>query len=355
MLAQPKPNLVFWVGYTIFQEEYIYGSELALMNVAHYLQKYYNVSVFGQNLTNTQIRGINFYHSSLLHSFNKIDVLIISRYINYFLEFPIKSKKVYLWLHDPCYHAAYQGENLPHMGKYVVENVLDKIDNIVVLGDYHRALITNRYEVPQNKFAIIPNAIDETCYQKYTKWSKIEEVKVPYRFIYTSDACRGLEELVKYIEIIHQEYPYTELYIYRDEKSFENYQQLLQDIRNTSYIHYMGKVDQTELAEAFAKSDVWLYPLKTTEMFCMSALEALRAGCYCVCNSRAALTQVVGEYGVLVEGEPTTFEIQERFLTEIRKAFNSSEVKRRIQKRAFNYAKTQTWGAISEQWLQLIR
>jgi hypothetical protein len=48
---------------------------------------------------------------------NKIDVMIISRYVYYFLENTISARKTYIWLHDTLLQPYWNGIALPDGGK----------------------------------------------------------------------------------------------------------------------------------------------------------------------------------------------------------------------------------------------
>ena len=346
--------LVFFVGYASFEGN-IYGAELALLNICKYLMKYYNVFVFGHNCNNSRINDVSFLHSKTFHDFisnNEIDVLIISRYIHYFIEFPICAKKTFIWLHDSCYHSAWNGIRLPEGGKYLVNNVMDRIYKIVALSSWHKEYIMSLYGIPERKLSIIGNALNDQLFQDYQNFEDIE--KIPYRFIYTTDANRGLEQLLDYLEIIKEEYPLTELYMYRDETTFKDHKYLLDRINNTNYVHFCGRLDQSDLIKEFIKTDIWLYPTSTCETYCMSGLEALRSGCYCIASNLAGLKDSIGDRGVLIDGDPKNEETKEKFLNEVRKAFNDIEYKRSVQKRSFHLVKGETWEHVSKEWLKLI-
>jgi glycosyltransferase involved in cell wall biosynthesis len=355
-----KKKIVFYVGYAIFDSKHIYGSELACINLCKQLSIFYNIYVFGQSLKEEIIDGIPFLNSSNLESFmnnNLVEVLIISRYVNYIIEFPLRATKIFIWLHDVCYHGAYNGNQLPNSGKNLVRNVLENVNNmgIVTLSQWHHDLVVKTYDLPEKKVSIIGNAINETHFEKYVDFDIIKKEKIPFRFIYTSDACRGLEQLVEYFDDIKKEFPLSELYIYRDIKSFENYSGLLEKINKNKSIHYKGKLDQKDLVLEFIKSDIWLYPTSFSETYCMSGLEALRSGCYCIATNLAALKDTIGDRGVLIDGDAKNPEIKQIFLNEVRKVLTNDDLKISLQKKAFEWAKTQTWNKVGKEWLKLIQ
>ena len=154
--------MIFYVGYSSIDFNNNYGSELALINLATHFSEYYDVSVFGKNINSMKIGNISFFNSNILESvFNheEIDVCIISRYVHYLIEFPLKAKKTYIWLHDVCYHGAYNGFMLPDNGKILVENSLHQINGIVTLTEWHKNNVMNLYKLTPNKLRIIGNGI----------------------------------------------------------------------------------------------------------------------------------------------------------------------------------------------------
>ncbi|MCJ7635903.1 MAG: glycosyltransferase [Nitrososphaeraceae archaeon] len=349
-----KKKIAFYIGYTIMNEKEIYGSELALIKLCQQLSKQYDVYVFGKSCQTSIIRGILFVNADILENFmnnNVIDVMIISRYIHYFVEYPIKAKKTYIWLHDTQYLSQWNGQFFPDRGKHIVNNVFDNIAGIVTLTEWHRKLIIETYDVSPPKVHIIGNAIDNSFF-KNEDTNTIE--KIPYRFIYTSDICRGLEELVDYFEDINKEFPLAELYVYRGLRAFDNYKPLLERINNTSYIHYGGKLTQEELMKEFMKSEIWLYPTWFTETYCMSGLEAQRSGCYCIATKLAALSEIIGDRGVLIDGYPKNDNIKQLFLSEVRKALTNDELRKTVQSKGKEWAKNQSWELVGSQWMNLI-
>ena len=347
-----KKKLCFYIGYTVMDENAIYGSELALINLCQQLSKYYDVYVFGQVCKLCTIQNVSFFNSSMLDQFmnvNVIDVMIISRYMNYFIEFEFKAKKTYIWLHDTLILPYWNGSSLPNYGKHLINNVIDKVTGVVTLTEWHRNLITDKYDLPKEKVHVIGNALNDSYFNE-----EINIKKIPRRFIWTSDVVRGLEQLVDYFANIRKEFPDAELYIYRGLSSFDNFKPLLNKINRCSYIHYDGKLSQRDLMNEFLKADIWLYPTSFCETYCMSALEALRAGCYCIATNLAGLQTTIGNHGVLIDGDPKEYEIKQLFLKEVRKALTDDTLRLNIQQKGKEWAKTQNWENVSNQWIELM-
>jgi glycosyltransferase involved in cell wall biosynthesis len=63
---------------------------------------------------------------------------------------------------------------------------------------------------------------------------------------------------------------------------------------------YLGSLDAGAMAAVVAEHDVGCAPSRALEPFCLSALEAMAAGCAVVASDRGGLPEVVGEAGILV-------------------------------------------------------
>jgi len=335
-----KKILVFYVGYSEFTDNYVYGSELALLSLGKELSTNYNIFVVGPKCSNKK-GDINFMDVDNFRNFPySIDVLIVSRYIHYFMEFNITARKTFIWVHDTTFHYAWKGLHIPSDGKYLINNLINEIDGIVVLTDWHKSFVIKKYNLPEDKIYTIGNGLNDKYYNKQIK-------TIEGRFIYTSDPSRGLMELIDYFHDIHKEFPHTELYVYRGKDSFKN-NNLLDIMKKYNYIHYGGKITQEEVAEKFVESDVWLYPTQFTETYCMSALEALRGGCYCIASDLAALKDTIGDRGVLVLGNTKTESTKKLFINEVR-----SYLQGKTKNSGIEWAKEQTWDRIAKQWISL--
>lgn len=348
-----KQTICFFVGYTAdfnVSTSGVYGSELALKSLAEFFSKTHNVYVFGAILKDSIINNVQYFNSNKLNQFmndNIVDVMIISRYIYYFLEFNNKALKTYIWFHDVLANAPWDFKPLPDAGKYLLQNLMDKIDGIIVLTDSHKTEVLNYYNFDSEKVFIIGNAIDVTRYNKYIK-------RVKNRFIYTSSPERGLKELVDNFTKIRQELPDAELWIYRGENEFTtNHSKLLEQIRETPYIKFMGRIDNNELVDHQMMADFWYYPTNFTETYCISALEALMAGCICITSDLGALKDTVSNRGILLTDPIYSEEYFKKAIDQITKIANNEDLKEHLRTNGILWAQNQTWENRSKEWFKL--
>jgi glycosyltransferase involved in cell wall biosynthesis/GR25 family glycosyltransferase involved in LPS biosynthesis len=348
-----KPIICFSIGYTPdFNQNLngVYGAEFALKNLAEEFSNTHKVCIFGCMLNETCVNNVFYYNSNSLNKFmteNTVEIMIISRYINHFLEFDNKAKKTYIWLHDTVAHSAWNGLFMPQEGKFLLQNIIHKIDGIVVLTEWHKEFVKLHYSLDPDKIYIIGNAIDTSRYNK-----QVERVK--NRFIYTSNPNRGLRELVFNFSKIKEKLPDAELWVYRGEDDFKGeYKDFLELMKTIPYIKFMGRVDNNELVEHQMKSDFWYYPTNWAETYCISALECMAAGCICITSNLAALKDTVGDRGILLKNSIHSANYFEEAENKIVEIANDDRLKEHFRSKGIEWARNQSWKLRAKEWLQL--
>jgi len=344
-----KPLLVFYTGYsTIYSNKEIYGSELALQSLTKYLQQDYRIVVFSENC---ELQGIINGVMSLparnfeqFQAVNEIDVMVISRYICFFMEHKLRAKKTFVWIHDTTFQPYWNGMRMRNEGRYLMQNMDSQIDGYITLTEWHRKLVSQHYGIEPHKIHIIGNGLRPELFEQKTE-------KIPQRFIYTSCPKRGLTLLLKYFQKIHEEFDNAELYIFRGKESFTKEQ--LDTIDKLPYVYYEGGVPQSRTAVEFQKADVWFYPTNFPETYCMTALEAQMAGCICIATDFAALSETVNNRGVLCKEVYASEEYEEFMLQKVRDALNGKLEDLRAKGK--EWASQQTWEMMSKKWRGLFQ
>ncbi len=164
--------------------------------------------------------------------------------------------------------------------------------------------------------------------------------KVPHSFIYSSFPNRGLLELLKMWPRIYEHQPKASLHIFCDvnhkwsndvePEKMQNIKTLLDkyDAYNHGMnIYYHGWVNKKTLANAWLTADIWFYPCTFMETFCLTALEAAATKTLAVTNNLAALQNSVGNRGVIIKGDATTKEWQDKALVKLFKVMNVANEK----------------------------
>ena len=148
-----------------------------------------------------------------------------------------------------------------------------------------------------------------------------------FRAINSSSPDRSWPILLNIWPRIKERVPQAELHLFYSffnwEKIAPHYpgqQELIQKLKNQIKelepldVVYHGRIDQNQLAEEFLKSGVWAHPTWFSESSCISAMEAQAAGCRIVTSSIAALNETVSNRGILIDGDWTSREYQNKFI-----------------------------------------
>jgi len=364
-MAQSRQKLVFYCGYSSIygNDQNVYGSELALLNLAEQFSRIFDVYVVSEseNVKSGHIKTIT---PDEYRNIKDVQILIISRYLYYFLKYPLTANKTYMWLHDTVCNTGCLltpsepsefvsiGCMIPYDGRYLLENMDSKITGYVVQTEWHRTIFSEVYpNISPSKVHVIGNGIKDSLYNNAGK-------RVKNRFIYTSSPLRGLDFLLELFPSIRKESPASELFIYRGKDEFTP--ELLSKTISlsadpTSGIHFMGKVSQEELALRFSESDIWFYPTNYHETFCASAVEAQRSGCIPITSNVAALSETVGQRGILLNHPFGSEKYKEECLKTLNTVMNLGEYSRsNMRSKCIAWAKQQSWVSKANLWYRLM-
>ena len=370
--------IVFYCGYSPnfhdgseSKDEGCFGSELATRNLAiqfkHQIpQAEIHIFCAGNFTSSADSNGIIFHNTFefqefqtkywLEHNNSPIDILIVSRYIHFFLEFVPLARKILLWLHDVAVQPAWDFKTLPQDGKCLFVNSFERINEVVTLSKTHRNYLIDEWigksnhfllsESQQKKVKIIGNGLNLELFSK-----PVLPKRKPNSIIYCSDPIRGLEQALDVFEQIQKQIPDATFYIYYkipDELT-------LKRIASMTGVYIKGKVPHEQLAIELQTTEVWLYPSIFFETYCMSALEAQAAGCLCVAAEYGAVKDTLGEgRGALISGDPKTKKWQTEAANMVVQLLQiPEEEKEVIRNRARSWALDQNWENIADQWFEL--
>lgn len=348
-----KPKLCIYTGYSSAAyngsnysgKPDVRGSEIAFINIAEQLTSKYDVYISGPSIEEGVYNNVKYFNSSKLQWFlehTEIEIMIVNRYIHFFVEFSNTAKKTYIWLHDMCYQNFWRGEEFPDAGKHLINNVYDDIDGFVCLSDWHVGNIMSLYDLPEDKIFKIGNGIEPNMFIKHIKKQK-------NKFIYSSLPERGLSILVDWMPDIIQKLPDAELHVFTDHTPDD----LVRRMSETEGVFFHGKVPYERMIDEFMSSDVWLYPNIFLETFCTSALEAQASKCVCVTRNFGSLGEVVGDRGIVVTGDPASEEFKNETIKKLINTLENKEVKENLQNKAQGWALQKSWANRALEWIKM--
>lgn len=355
-----RPLLVIHTGYAFerwtsasIDAEGIGGSETAAARMAEeFVTLGYHTLIFCHcdGLEGTY-NGVTYVSADRFERFiamHYIDVFIGSRYAE-ILEHRIRAGKRYFWVHD--IYAL--GE------KDLIRKHYDELDGIFCLSPWHAEFFAGYHQVPASKIIVTGNGVDPT------RFARPVIKRQPARFIYASSPDRGLDTLLDLFPAIRAEHPEAELHVFY---GFQNWDMSIGGEGNDASrewrdrihaaldqpgVFYHGRVGQERLAEEFLKSDIWLYPTRFTETYCITALEAQMAGVLCICTDLAGLRTTVAERGILVEGDAYTVEYRIELLKRLDEVLRNRDLRNELAERGRRWARRQSWRSRARQWAAL--
>jgi glycosyltransferase involved in cell wall biosynthesis len=351
-----KPILCYYTGYSDpfngsnFEDKNVYGSEIAAIKLCEQLASQYSVFIFCACKNEIFYNGVQYYNLKKYDEFQNlypVDILIVSRFIHFFIEFRCLAKKTYYLLHDARVHNFWKNKSLIDCGNGFFHNIVSNCNKIICVSPWHKQYFCNFVKVPNNYVKIIPNGLDPTNFKvNFTQKKK-------NRFIYCSDPDRGLIILLQMFPQILSKFPDATLDIYYHKMDNKLLINLINELGDS--VRFRGKLKQSELAKELCKSDVWFYPnLYSHETFCLCALEAMAGGNLVITRKYSGLIETIGEGGILIdEHSPEKFKI--KAFNIIENMLSNSQKKFLMQKKAIERANKFTWDNISKLWFSLFK
>ena len=265
------------------------GSEKSVVLLTEDLSKNNKVYVVGSVTEGNSQTGVCYIPTEKIGDVpKKIDLLVGVNYIHflkYYESFRVTSK--WFWMHNTDFHPWYNGVEL-NPEEYNLRSL--EINKIVCLTQWHKQKVMDDYKVDADKILVISNPIDTDSFLSYD----IND-KIPFSFIYTSHAERGLEKVLSEWPIIKKKYSQATLHIATPEYGFEFFvDHFFHKAIALEGVTFYGALAQNELYNLMAKCQIWYYPTDYEETFCITAIEMMAHGVLPVTSLKASLLEVVG-------------------------------------------------------------
>lgn len=250
------------------------GSETAAIEMAKHLKQ----------ITGLPVKIFNMRDSDLTAS-SGVEYLSVKKLNEYLSKF--KPKIHIAWRHNSKLTQAYTYLWCHDLVTPGVERV-QNFDKMLCLSPFHKRYVQAMQGISDDKIILTRNGIDPS---RFTGKS----VKNPNKIIFPSSPDRGLDRSIKIVELARYEKPDLELHVFYGFDNLRKYglsemaDKLEKMISERPWVKYHGFTEQKELAHHMEESSVWLYPANFIESFCITAIEALAAGCYPLVREIGAL------------------------------------------------------------------
>ena len=287
--------------------------------------------------------GVEYYHTNKFHDL-KCDVLVVSRYAHALdKKLNIKAKSKFLWVHDVVPYG-------------LTEEISLEINKIFALTNWHKQNILNVLNfLKPEQIIVTQNGLDLERFS-------VEVERNPYKAVISSSPDRYLASLLQMWPKIREQVPDAIISI---AYGFENWKKIsandpnqiklinelmtkMEELKDQG-VHYLGRLNQNDLAKEYKSAGVWPLSCWWSETSCIGAMEAQMAGLKIITSPIAALNETVADRGKLISGDWLSKEYQEEFIKEVVDAMLNTKEEER--KKLTEYARTHfNWDDVAVSW-----
>lgn len=200
-----------------------------------------------------------------------------------------------IWLHNlPTQF----GSDIPYY--FSKPKYTQYVQQVIVPSNFVKKHLLENYTFEQNQIIVIPNAIDPLTFNE-----KKYDRTIP-KLIYTSNSARGLEMLLQAadkinvpfeLEIFTNMNPHIEGFFEGDSAK----RWILELLEEKPNIKMYGKTNKVTLRRHIEDANIFAYPSTYLETSCISLIEAMSAGVYCVVSKTGALPETGKRYPAYFE------------------------------------------------------
>jgi len=162
-----------------------------------------------------------------------------------------------------------------------------KYDKLVFVSHWQQEQFYLYFGIPYSVGTVIYNGIDAIPLH-----SKSNPEKGKIRLMYFNPPERGLDYLYVAFDQLSKEFKNLRLDVYCDiHENDSQYVELKKHLKSHGNIVYHETVSNDKIRSALEKAHIFAYPCVWQEVSCLSLIEALSAGCYCVHPALGALKE----------------------------------------------------------------
>ena len=253
-----------------------------------------------------------------------------------------KEKINVLWVH----HFVNQAE-IKNLGS---KDYIDKLDWIVFNSNWNFEKYVYQFKIPESKSIVIRNAIEKINFE--------EKPKGKMSLVYHTTPWRGLVHLLKIFKNLNLENvelnvcSSTEIYGKKFVK-IKKYEDLFNECKNTKNVNYFGYLENKKVIELLKNMHIFTHPSIWPETSCVSAIEAMAAGCEVVSTNLGALYETCSPFATFVGFDRNFDNLEKRYSKTLKESIknywsNENQNKLKLQSEVINAA--YSWDVRSIEW-----
>ena len=347
----PKPLIAFYMGYSEgfngqnYNSKNVFGSEISALKLAESLTDIYDVYIF-VNINEEdekKYNGVSYLNLFKINTFHKFDIMIVVRYINYFIYFKNNAYKTFIWIHDTIINPAYNGLLIEKTASSLIYNLQPHINGLICLSDWHIQNIYNTLETRIFPIHLIENSLDFKYYKPNIPIKKNS-------FIYMSNPDRGLTILLDCLLYIQNYIPDISLTVFRSNEFTDEIRAKLSKLNNTIVYE---KESQEKIANECLQAEYFFYPTNFMETFCCCATEAQLYHCVCIYNNIGGLSSTIADRGLSINYDINDIDYVEKTCKNVMELMKNEIKKKDYLNRGHLWAKNLNIDFIKHKWLSI--
>tara|TARA_R100001509_G_scaffold164766_1_gene143552 strand:+ start:663 stop:1610 length:948 start_codon:yes stop_codon:yes gene_type:complete len=215
------------------------------------------------------------------------------------------------------------------------------------------------FDIPTERSVVIKNGIDKI------EPAKPYEVGKPLKIIHQNTPWRGLSVLLGAMQLVKN--PLVSLDVYSSTevygKSFydnndRHYKELYEQAESLSNVNYIGYKPNQYIKDNLKNYHIYAYPSIFEETFCISLLECMAAGLYCIVTDFGALYETGAEFPMYIPYDKNYRALAQKF------AFGIDAAAKTLHKQQIiNHLECQSsyanvyynWNKIAIQWQTFLK
>ena len=235
-----------------------------------------------------------------------------------------------------------------------------KYDWYVFNSHWNFEKFTQKFGLPTEKCVVIKNGIDniEPRDLNYEKGK-------PIKIIHQCTPWRGLSVLLGAMQLIRNPLISLDVYssceVYGSDFAKQNdkeYEDLYNQARNLPNVNYIGYKSNEYIKEHLKDYHIFAYPSIWEETFCISALEAMAAGLYCVTTNYGALYETCAEFPMYVPYSTNYYNLARKFAYGIQgaaEALKTDTIKEHLKLQIEYTNKYYNWTKQGASWTRILQ
>ena len=258
-------------------------------------------------------------------------------------------RKNILWLHHFV--------NMSEVQNIKSKDYFNKIDYFVFNSHWNYEKYRYKFNIPESQSVVLANAIEE-----------IDNKKKPtdkINLMYSNTPWRGISVLLNVFErlnlknvnlnVCSSTIIYGKNFFELSDKKYEKIYQRCKDMKN---VNYLGYQKHEELIKLLQKTHIFAYPSCWIETSCISAIEAMAAGCQVVTSNLGALYETCSPFARLVHFNQNLNIFEKSYEQELSnsiKHYWSTENQKKLVNQSQVINENYNWKHRSQEWIEFLK